>query len=73
MKKVTLNEGKAFITLGQLLKYTGTIQTGGEAKLFLMNTEVYVNGEHETRRGKKLRAGDQIKIAKTSEFVISQP
>ncbi|GGL57920.1 S4 domain-containing protein YaaA [Sporolactobacillus putidus] len=73
MKEVTLAEKEEFITLGQFLKYTGTIQTGGGAKFFLMNNEVYVNGERETRRGKKLREGDRIKIAKTGEFVIGRP
>ncbi|MDD9148498.1 MULTISPECIES: S4 domain-containing protein YaaA [unclassified Sporolactobacillus] len=72
MNKVALDEKEDFITLGQLLKYTGTIQMGGEAKWFLMNHEVYVNGEREMRRGKKLREGDRIKIAKTGEFVIGR-
>jgi ribosome-associated protein len=49
-----------FITLGQLLKMTGIIGTGGEAKIYLAETVVQVNGEPEQRRGRKLRAGDVI-------------
>ncbi|RYM04703.1 S4 domain-containing protein YaaA [Sporolactobacillus sp. THM7-7] len=73
MKTVTLNQGEPYMTLGQLLKWTGTIHTGGEAKFFLRNTEVYVNDEREMRRGKKLRQGDHIKIGEESEYVIRQP
>jgi ribosome-associated protein len=48
------------ITLGQLLKIAGIIGTGGEAKLYLAETVVSVNGEPEQRRGRKLRPGDRI-------------
>lgn len=48
------------ITLGQLLKIAGIIGTGGEAKFYLAETAVLVNGEPEQRRGRKLRPGDRI-------------
>lgn len=48
------------ITLGQLLKVAGIIGTGGEAKYYLSETIVIVNGEPEQRRGRKLRPGDRI-------------
>jgi len=48
------------ITLGQLLKVAGIIGTGGEAKFYLSETAVIVNGEPEQRRGRKLRPGDRI-------------
>lgn len=49
-----------FITLTQFLKITGLISTGGEAKMFLLETKVLLNGELETRRGKKLYDNDKI-------------
>jgi ribosome-associated protein len=49
-----------FITLGQLLKVVGVIGSGGEAKAYLADTVVQVNGEPEQRRGRKLRPGDVI-------------
>ena len=49
-----------YITLGQLLKVAGVISTGGEAKLYLADIAVMVNGEPEQRRGRKLRGGDLI-------------
>ena len=42
------------ITLGQFLKTEGIIESGGQAKWFLQDFEVLINGQRETRRGKKL-------------------
>ena len=49
-----------FITLGQFLKAVNVIGTGGEAKFYLAENVVKVNGEPEQRRGRKLRPGDLI-------------
>ena len=51
-----------FITLGQLLKDTGVIATGGQAKWFLRENSVLLNGSPEDRRGKKLRSGDVVVV-----------
>lgn len=48
------------ITLGQLLKTEGIIESGGQAKWFLQDYDVLLNGERETRRGKKLADQDRI-------------
>ena len=40
------------ITLGQFLKTEGIIESGGQAKWFLQDVEVLINGERETRRVK---------------------
>lgn len=72
MKKIKLHSQSDYITLGQLLKVAGAIQSGGEAKYYLENSEITVNNLPESRRGKKLRVGDQIKIAGMGEFVITR-
>ena len=59
-----------YITLGQLLKMTDTISSGGMAKWFLSEHEVFVNGEAEDRRGRKLRPEDTVNIPGTGEFRI---
>ena len=51
-----------FITLGQFLKVADIISSGGEAKLFLAENEVFINDEADQRRGRKLYKGDVIKI-----------
>ncbi|NUI82916.1 S4 domain-containing protein YaaA [Staphylococcus borealis] len=48
------------ITLVQFLKTEGIIESGGQAKWFLQDYEVLINGERETRRGKKLANQDRI-------------
>ncbi|RAS74913.1 S4 domain-containing protein YaaA [Priestia endophytica] len=60
-----------FITLGQFLKLADVIQSGGMAKWFLSEHEVFVNGESEDRRGRKLRTGDQVDIPTVGQFVVS--
>ena len=51
-----------YITLGQFIKYVGIISNGAEAKIFLATNEAYVNGELDTRRGRKLYPNDVVKI-----------
>ena len=47
-----------YITLGQALKLCGAVSSGIEAKIVIQDGLVLVNGEVDTRRGKKLRDGD---------------
>jgi len=49
-------------TLGQALKVSGLVGSGGEAKVLIQAGEVLVNGEVETRRGRKLREGDMVEV-----------
>ncbi len=65
--KITIDT--EYITLGQFLKFTHIISNGGDAKIFLMTTSVYVNGELEQRRGRKLRPSDVV-LVKGQEFEI---
>jgi ribosome-associated protein len=48
------------ITLDALLKATGLAGSGGAAKVLIADGLVQVNGEVDTRRGRKLRAGDEV-------------
>ena len=61
-KNIKLRKDEPFITLGVLLKITGIIDTGGQAKFFLSENTVLVNGEEENRRGRKLYHGDKIQV-----------
>ena len=62
-----------FITLGQLLKMTDAIDSGGMAKWFLSEHTVYVNGEVEDRRGRKLRHKDVVNIPGVGRFQLIGP
>lgn len=58
-----------YITLQQLLKMEDFISSGGQAKYYLLENEVYVNDELDQRRGRKLYPSDKIKI-ENKEFII---
>ena len=52
-----------YIKLDQFLKLAQLVQSGGEAKHLIQSGAVLVNGEVETRRGRKLYAGDVVEVA----------
>lgn len=58
-----------FITLSQFLKLANIVSSGGEAKNYLLNNKILVNGEKENRKGKKLYRKDHIKL-KDGEYEI---
>lgn len=51
-----------FIKLDQLLKFSGAVAIGSEAKNYIVNGKVKVNGEICLMRGKKIRAGDTVEF-----------
>jgi ribosome-associated protein len=55
-------EDKPVITLGQALKASDLVGSGGEAKVLIQAGEVLVNGEVETRRGRNLVPGDVVEV-----------
>ncbi|RFU66954.1 S4 domain-containing protein YaaA [Bacillus sp. V59.32b] len=69
MKEIQIDT--EYITLGQFLKVADIIQSGGMAKWFLSEHEVFVNDDLDVRRGRKLREGDRVFIPKVGTFVIT--
>ena len=66
-REVTIRD--EYIRLGQALKLAGLAQTGIEAKIMVTEGGVLINGEVDTRRGRKLRDGDRVET-KSGSFVI---
>lgn len=62
MEKIKIKDD--YIKLGQALKLAGLVSSGIDAKFVVQDGQVKVNGEVDTRRGKKLVPGD------TFEFVV---
>ncbi len=52
-----------YIKLDQFLKWIGLAESGVMAKELILAERVMVNGEVETRRGRKLHSGDVVKVA----------
>ena len=59
-----------YIKLQDLLKFTGAVETGGEAKEVIQAGHVLVNGEVCAMRGKKLRPGDQVEF-EGKRFIVA--
>jgi len=60
-----------FIKLGQALKLAGLVDSGLDAKFEIQDGLVKVNGETDTRRGRKLYNGDEFTYDGTTVKVIS--
>ncbi|ETA73930.1 S4 domain-containing protein YaaA [Ligilactobacillus equi] len=63
-----------YITLGQLLKIADVISSGGQAKWFLQEygEDIFVNGENDFRRGRKLYPGDKVEIENVGSFIMKE-
>jgi ribosome-associated protein len=59
------------IRLGQLLKLADVIDSGAEARSYLVDSSVTVNGEPETRRGRQLHPGDVV-VAGGDELRVTE-
>jgi len=51
-----------YIKLDQLLKFSGIVGNGSDAKILIFEEEVIVNGKVATQRGKKIRSGDVVQV-----------
>ncbi len=51
------------VELYKILKFEGLVGSGGEAKAVIAEGQVLLNGELETRKRKKIIAGDIIEFA----------
>lgn len=70
MEKVCFRD--EFVTLNQFLKLAGIAYTGGEGKEMIQEGLIFVNGEQEIRRGRKIRNGDEIRISGIDTVYVAQ-
>jgi ribosome-associated protein len=66
------SNAESTIQLAQFLKLQGLVGSGGEAKILIQRGDVRVNGAIETRRGRRLRPGDQVELAGSLLVVPSE-
>ena len=71
MEPETIEIRGEYITLGQFLKLVGEIGSGWEAKVYLSEQTVLINGEEDDRRGRKIRDGDRVELRSGSAFLVS--
>lgn len=70
MKEIVIQT--EYITLGQFLKLSDCISTGGHAKFFLQENKVIINDEADNRRGRKLYAGDRVDVEGCGVFTVGR-
>ncbi len=70
MRKETVTISTEFIKLQDLLKFSGVCETGGQAKLIVLDGECKVNGEVCLMRGKKIRKNDVVTVFDEWELVV---
>ena len=66
----TFSINSDYIKLDSFLKLANLVMSGGEAKLLITDSQVKVNGEIETRRGRKLYAGDRVHLIGRGEAAV---
>ncbi len=70
MKQIKIST--EFVTLGQFLKLANLIQTGGEAKFYLKENKVIVNGEEDNRRGRKLYSRNIVEVENQTFEIVKK-
>lgn len=68
MKEIKINTD--IIKLDSFLKWCGAVSQGSDAKIYIRDEKVILNGEVETQRGKKLKNGDVIEFNGESYKII---
>ena len=71
-KTIEIRISTEYITLGQMLKIADLIDSGGEAKYYLANHEVLIDGLSDRRRGRKLRDSMVVEIEDVAYRVIQK-
>ena len=61
-----------YIPLGQFLKHIDVSTTGGQAKWYLQEYTVFVDGELENRRGRKLYPNTRVEIPDEGIFIVKE-
>lgn len=71
MQEMTFELDREFVELCNLLKLTGLADSGGQGKLWVAEGRVQVDGQPETRKTAKIRAGQVVQIGDVQIKVLA--
>ncbi|WP_018150349.1 RNA-binding S4 domain-containing protein [Leeia oryzae] len=71
MQEMTFELDREFVELCNLLKLTGLADSGGQGKLWVAEGRVQVDGQPETRKTAKIRAGQVVQIGDVQIKVLT--
>ena len=73
LQQITFDLRGEFITLDKLLKACSVASSGGEAKFMLAEGMVQVDGQDESRKTAKIRAGQVVSLRGVRIHVVADP
>ncbi|MEB0139184.1 MULTISPECIES: RNA-binding S4 domain-containing protein [unclassified Undibacterium] len=71
MQKLSFSLEGEFVELNQLLKLVGLCESGGAGKMIVASGDVKVDGQQETRKTAKIRAGQVVQIGDIRISVVA--
>ncbi len=71
MARHTFQLDREFVELSALLKLLALAPSGGAAKAMIVAGDVRVDGAVETRKGRKLRGGERVRVGSEEIFVVA--
>ncbi|MGC4060955.1 MAG: RNA-binding S4 domain-containing protein [Aquabacterium sp.] len=72
LQQITFDLRGDFITLDSLLKACGVAESGGRAKTLVAEGRVQVDGQDESRKTAKIRAGQVVSVQGVRIKVVAQ-
>ena len=72
MQKLEFHLRGEFVELNQLLKLTGVCDSGGAGKALVAEGAVSVDGQPESRKTAKIRAGQVVAVGDVRIAVLAQ-
>ncbi len=69
-EKIEIRLREEYIKLGQALKAANLAEDGVDAKYKIQDGLVKVNGKVDTRRGRKLYAGDVVAVEEEQIYIV---
>ena len=73
LQQITFDLRGEFITLDKLLKACSVASSGGEAKFMVAEGMVQVDGQDESRKTAKIRAGQVVSLRGVRIHVVADP
>ena len=72
MSVIDFELDREFVELNQLLKLAGLCDSGGAGKALVASGAVRVDGQQETRKTAKIRAGQSVQVGDADIRVVAK-
>ncbi|MFN3809178.1 MAG: RNA-binding S4 domain-containing protein [Roseateles asaccharophilus] len=73
MQDISFELSGEYIELDKLLKATGLADSGGHARMMITEGQVRVDGQAESRKTAKIRAGQRVQLQGQPAILVLAP